>query len=280
MPKSLTPPKLGIPFNGRKEAEFQIDSTSRGSSYRNPYCKFLLYYIYHLNISLSLSLHRPLGVQSLYICFSPPARWGLLDFMSDARLLLPSPSFSFLLLPSPSFFLLLTGPHLPSLDRSEPRQISSASSWSQWASPDFICQLLIAVVLAGSHLPALDSNGPRRTSTGESLSAVGLTGESLSAVGLAGPQPDRVWALWASPDLNRRGSSAVGLAGPQPARRGALSASPDLNRREQIELQKICQIECQIECKKICQIECQIDMLDRMSEDMPDRMSEDMPQRM
>ena len=149
--------------------------------------------------------------------------------MSDARLLalvlLPCPS-SFLLsrhlvLPRPSSsFLLLAGSHLPALD---PR-----------ASPDFICQLLIAVSLAGSHLPALDRSGARRTSTGEGLSAVGLTGL----------QPARVGAPWASPDFNRRGSErcgprrtstgeirrAVGLAGLQPARFGAPWASPDINR--------------------------------------------------
>ena len=62
-----------------------------------------------------------------------PARWGLLDFMSDARLLLLPPS------PPPS-------------------------------SPDLICQLLIAVGLAGPPLPALDCCGPRRTSTASSHS--------------------------------------------------------------------------------------------------------------
>ena len=96
---------------------------------------------------------------------SPPARWGL-DFMSDARLLLPPSSSSL------------------------PRRTSSASSRLHWASPDLICQLVIAMVLAGL-------------------------------------QPARVWALWSSPDFNRRGSercgpcrtstgeglSAVGLAG-------------------------------------------------------------------
>ena len=79
----------------------------------------------------------------------------------------------------------LAGPHLPALDCSGPRRISTASSRSQWASPD--CQLLIAVVVAGPHLPALDCSGPRRTSTCE----------SLRAVGLAGPQPARVGALYA-----------------------------------------------------------------------------------
>ena len=117
---------------------------------------------------------------------SPPARWGLLDFMSDARLLL--------LPPSSSFFLLL------------PRQTSSASSWSQWSSPDLHCQASIAVVVAGPHLPALDRSGPHRTSTGE----------SLSAVGLAGLQPARFGTLWASPDFDRRDSAPW--------------ASPDFNR--------------------------------------------------
>ena len=181
--------------------------------------------------------------QNLSQSGSPPARWGLLDFMSDARLLalvlLPRPSSFFLprhlVLPRPSSsFLLLAGSHLPALDRSEPRRISSASSWSQWASPDLICQLLIAVSLAGSHLPALDRSGARRTSTGE----------GLSAVGHAGLQPARVGAPWASPDFNWRGSEscgprrtstgeirrAVGLAGLQPARFGAPWASPDFNR--------------------------------------------------
>ena len=155
------------------------------------------------------------------VFFSPPARWGLLDFMLVARLLLPSPSF----------FLLLAGPHLPALDRSEPRRTSSASSWSQWASPDLICQLSIAVVLAGPHLPALGPSGPRRTSSASSWSqwaSPDLHCQLSTAVGLAGPQPARVWALWASPDLNRRDLErcgpcqtstgeilrAVGLAGP------------------------------------------------------------------
>ena len=208
-------------------------------------------------------------------CFSPPARWGLLDFMSDARLLarvlLPRPS-SFLLprhlvLPRPSSsFLLLAGSHLPALDRSGPRRTSSASSWSQWASPDLICQLLIAV-------------------------------------GLAGLQPARVWALWASPDFKseRRGPrrtstgegrSAVGLAGLPPARFGALCASPDFNRRDlarrgprrtltgpqRLET-KPYRMPKNIQKRMSEDMPMSEDLPDRMSEDMPDRMSEDMPDR-
>ena len=131
---------------------------------------------------------------SLYYC-SPPARWGLLDFIVRRAA------------PPSSFFLL-------------PRRTSSASSWSQWSSPDLICQRLIAVVVAGPHLPALDRSGRRRTSSASS------------------------WSQWASPDFNRRESercgprrtstgeslSAVGLAGLQPARFGPPWASPDFNR--------------------------------------------------
>ena len=86
--------------------------------------------------------------------FSPPARWGLLDFMLDARLLLLHPSSFFLLLLPPSS---LAGSHLPALDRRE---------------------------------PALDTNGPRRTSTSESLSAVGLAGLQPARVGALWASPD------------------------------------------------------------------------------------------
>ena len=85
---------------------------------------------------------------------------------------LPSFLLSFLL-------LLLARPPLPALDRSGPRRTSTASSRSQWASPDLICQLLIAwaspdlnrrvgALWALPDLNRRDSEhcGPRRTSTG------------------------------------------------------------------------------------------------------------------
>ena len=83
----------------------------------------------------------------------------------------------------------LAGLHLLALDRSEPRRISSANSWSQWGSPDFNRR--------GSepdfNRRGSERCGPRRTSTGE----------GRSAVGLAGLQRARVGALWASPDFNQ-----------------------------------------------------------------------------
>ena len=87
------------------------------------------------------NFNQEFGIQYI-LHFSPPARWGLLDFVSDPRLLL---------LP---FLLSFLPSSLP------PFSCSSSSS-----SPDLICQPLIAVVVAGPHLPALDRSGPYRTPT-------------------------------------------------------------------------------------------------------------------
>ena len=80
---------------------------------------------YTRNGQLTIGGTKNAQTEVMISSFSPPARCGLLDFMSDARLLLLVvhsflPSF----LP-PSF---LAGPHLPALDRSGPRRTSSASS--------------------------------------------------------------------------------------------------------------------------------------------------------
>ena len=113
-------------------------------------------YLVSVQPNVILSCFIDLYLIPLYLLFilssSPPARWGLLDFMSDARLL------RLVVLPSSSFL---------------PHRTLSASSWSQWASPDLICQLLIAMVLAGL-------------------------------------QPARVWALRSSPDFNQRESERCG----------------------------------------------------------------------
>ena len=152
--------------------------------------------------------------------------------MSDARLLLPSPSF----------FLLLARSHLPALGSNGPRRNSSASSWSQWASPDLICQLLIAVGLPGCHLPAVNRSGPRRTSTGE----------IRSAVGLAGPRPDSA----------RRGPRRTSTAPQRPQtkpyrmpKRMPDRMSEDMPDRMSEDMPDR-------------MIECQIDMPDRLSDGM------------
>ena len=145
--------------------------------------------------------------------------------------------------------------------------------------------------LAGPHLPALD----------RSESSPDLICQLLIA---------RVWALWASPDLNRRESERCGFnrresercgprqtstgeslsadlnrresercgprrtsarrPEPQPARVSALWASPALNRSDWMP-------DGMSEDMPDRMLE---DIQDRMSEDMPDRMPEDIPDRM
>ena len=192
--------------------------------------------------------------------FSPPARRGLLDLSRFIVRICQTCGCSFLLSFLPCFL---------------PRRASSASSSSQWASPDLSCQLLIAVGLAGSQLPALDRSGcqlwnavslaglplpaldrsglrhaspdlhcqlsiagPRRTSTGERRSALGS------------PDPSGPKTLWASSEIR----SAMGLAGPQPDHRTSTARNKAIWNA--------------LEC---------IRMPKRMPYRMPDRMSEDLP---
>ena len=148
-----------------------------------------------------LQASRFLCLWDFLLCFIPTCQVRVVSF--------------YVRCPAPPRFLPSSAPDLicQALACSGHRRTSSASLWSQWYSPDLICELLIAVVVAGPLLPALDRSGPCqtqllardrsgpcRTSTGESLSAVGLAGPQL---GFAGPQSARFCAPWASPDLNR-----------------------------------------------------------------------------
>eukprot|EP00435_Cladocopium_sp_Y103_P047493 s529_g14.t1 len=84
------------------------------------------------------------------------------------------------------------GLHLPAPDPSGHCRTSSASSRSQWALPDFTCQLQIPVGTAGLHPRAPDPSGHCRTST-------------------ASPR-----CQWALPDFIRELQIPVGTAGLQP----------------------------------------------------------------
>eukprot|EP00435_Cladocopium_sp_Y103_P044178 s354_g12.t1 len=133
----------------------------------------------------------------------------------------PSPAFS-----SSSSRLLLLPPPPP------PASSSSASSRSQWALPDFICQLQIAVGTAGLHLPAPDRSGHCRTSSASSRSQWALPDFScdcqisVRAAGLQPRAPDpsghcRTSAATARsqralPDFSRDCQISVGTAGLQP----------------------------------------------------------------
>ena len=191
----------------------------------------------------------------LLFCFSPPARWGSLDFIRAVLLLLLLRLRLLLLLR-----LLLAvqipvgtaGPQPRVADRSGHCRTSTASSRSQWALPDLNRELQIPVGTAGPQPRAPDRSGHCRTSTATSRSQ------------------------WALPDLNRDFQIAVGTAGPQREEkmsdRMSEDMSEDMPEECQKECQKICQTECQkicqkecqkicqIECQKICQIECQIDL--------------------
>ena len=210
--------------------------------------------------------------------FSPPARWGLLDFMST-----PAPS------PPPPPRTSTTTIHaqcsLPDLNHDHPRPVFAAGPQPRPATPSVRCRTSTTTIHVQCSLPDLNHDHPR-------------------PVFAAGPQPRP-----STPSVRCRTSTTT---------IHAQCSLPDLNRRRecqkicqiecqkirQIECQKICQIKCQkiwqTECRKICQIECQKirqiecqiecqkiwqirmseDMTDRMSEDMPDRMSEDTPDRM
>ena len=91
----------------------------------------------------------------------------------------------------------------PAADRSGNCRTASASSRSQWALRDFICQLQIAVGTAGPQLQAADCSGQRRTSTASSPSGQRRTSTASSR------------SQWATPDLNGELPIPLGNAGPQ-----------------------------------------------------------------
>eukprot|EP00435_Cladocopium_sp_Y103_P040005 s3120_g10.t2 len=121
------------------------------------------------------------------------------------------------------------GRHLPASDCTGHCRTSTASPRSQWALPDLICQLQIAVGTAG---PQPHPSGHCRTSTASSRSQwalADLNRELQIAVGIAGPEPrapDRSGqcrtstassrSQWALSDLNREPQIPVGTAGRQP----------------------------------------------------------------
>ena len=245
--------------------------------------------------------------------YSPPARWGLLDFI---RAVLPPP-------PPPPPPPLPPPPVSPRPPASLPpplhplpcplppcqlfanlfanfcgsgrRWTSTAGFRSEWAQLDINRQVLIAVGTAGPQPGTLRA-------LRQLPCAVGTAGPQLPAADLNGhgwTSTARFWAQWAPLYLNQGDSepsghrwtstgdlqSSVGTAGPQPGTFQAQWAPLDLNG--QIECQKICQIErqieCQIECQEVCYIKCQnvCQILpDRTPEDLPDRVPEDMPDRM
>eukprot|EP00435_Cladocopium_sp_Y103_P066934 s49_g29.t1 len=110
-------------------------------------------------------------------------------------------------------------------------EINEEDTRSQWALPDLICQIKIAVGTAGPQLRAPEPSG-RRTSTASPRSQWALPDlnhEPQISASTAGPQPRAPdpsghcrtstaspRSQWALPDLNREPQIPVGTAGPQP----------------------------------------------------------------
>ena len=112
-------------------------------------------------------------------CFSPPARWGLLDFMSVASssclppaCLLPPrrPSAASCLLPPPAascLVLLLFGNcdpqcSLPDLNHDHPRPVFPAGPQPRPATPSVPCRTSTTTIPAQCSLPDLNREYPRQ----------------------------------------------------------------------------------------------------------------------
>ena len=140
------------------------------------------------------------------LCFSPPARWGLLDFNRALLLLRLLRLLTCRLLLAVQIPVGTAGPPPRAPDPSGHCRTSTASCRSQWALPDLNRDFQVAVGTAGPQPRAPDPSGHCRTSTAS---------EVQIAVGIAGPQPrapDRSGhcrtstatsrSQWALPDLN------------------------------------------------------------------------------
>ena len=125
--------------------------------------------------------------------FSPPARWGLLDFIRAVLLLLLRLRILLLrLLLAVQIPVGTAGPPPRAPDPSGHCRTSTASCRSQWALPDLNRDFQVAVCTAGPQPRLPDRSGHCWTSTASSRSQ------------------------WALPGLNRDFQIAVGTAGPQP----------------------------------------------------------------
>ena len=177
---------------------------------------------WRLRFPIRLSLLRP-----MVDGYSPPARWGLLDFMSVAC---SSPP----LLSSSSCSTATLDAHcsLSDLNHDHPRPVFPAGPQPRPSPPNVPCRTSTTTIHAQSSLPDLNREYPRHVFP------------AGPHVGSYGPQPGTCRAQCAPLDFN-----------------GQIECQKICQIECQIECQKICQIECQkinqIECQKICQIECQ-----------------------
>ena len=217
---------------------------------------------------LVATLWRPLGLlkEPCILC-SPPARWGLLDFMSVAC---SSPP----LLSSCSTATLDALCSLSDLNHDHPRPVFPAGPQPRPSPPSVPCRTSTTTIHAQCSLPDLNREYPRQ-------------------VFPAGPQPrlpDRSGhcrtstassrSQWALPDLNRELQIPVGTAGPQPRLPDRSGHCRTSTGRMSEKMSDRMSEDMPDRMPERMSERTSEDMPDRMSEDMPDRMSEDMPDKM
>ena len=168
---------------------------------------------------------------------SPPARWGLLDFMSVAA---PSPS------PSP------------------PRRTSTTMITPECSLPDLNHDHRIH---AQCSLPDLNHDHPRP------VFAAGPQPRPSTPSVRCRTSTTTIHAQCSLPDLNHDHQRLVFAAGPQLLCQKLCQI--ECQKLCQIECQKLCQIECQKLCQIDCQKLCVMSSLSSMHEHMEQRVSEE-----
>ena len=176
--------------------------------------------------------------------FSPPARWGLLDFIRAVLLLRLLRLLCLLRLLTRRLLLAVqipvgtAGPPPRAPDPSGHCRTSTASCRSQWALPDLNRDFQVAVGTAGPQPRLPDRSGHCRTSTATSRSQ------------------------WTLPDLNGKNVRKdvamdqylyIPFLGGWTSIYQLFWCSPGVQGFDTLPCPKICQTECQ----KICQKECQ-----------------------
>ena len=160
---------------------------------------------------------------------SPPARWGLLDFMSVACSSPPLLSSS-----SCSTATLDAQCSLSDLNHDHPRPVFPAGPQPRPSTPSVPCRTSTTTIHAQCSLPNLNREYPRQ-------------------VFPAGPHVGRYGTKNAQKKV-RKNVRQVCYKLYITCKLARQCAPLDL--KSQIECQKICQIERQIGCEKICQIKC------------------------
>ena len=180
--------------------------------------------------------------------FSPPARWGLLDFIKAVLLRLLRLHCLLRLLTRRLLLAVqipvgTAGPPPRAPDPSGHSRTSTASSRSQWALPDLNRDFQVEVGTAG-HQPRLpDRSGHCRTST--------ATSRSQCTVGPQREECHKICQKICQIECHEICQKICQIECHE-------ICQIKCHKICQIECQKICQIECQKICQKVCQVECQI----------------------